>query len=71
MLFDTSNSDDKNDDNPKQNKIKTYPTILKLISGSLVGGANYNEIYLNLDDEDAFNSSSTSDSDTRKNRKRY
>jgi hypothetical protein len=65
-LLDTSNSDVKNDDNPKQHKIKTYPTMLKLISGPLVGGANYNEIYLKPDDEDAFNSSSTSDSDTHK-----
>jgi hypothetical protein len=68
-LLDTSNSDNKNDDNPKQHKIKTYPTMLKLISGSLVGGANYNEMYLELDDEDAFNSSSTSDRDTRKKKK--
>ncbi len=68
-LLDTSNSDDKNDDNLKQHKIKTYPTMLKLISGSLVGGANYNEIYLEPDDEDAFNSSSTCDSDTRKKEK--
>ncbi len=34
--------------------------------GSLVGGANYNEIYLDPDDEDAFNSCSTNDSDTNK-----
>ncbi len=27
-LLDTSNSDAKNDDNPKQHKIKTYPTML-------------------------------------------
>jgi hypothetical protein len=40
--------------------------MLKLISGSLVGGANYNEMYLDPDDEDAFNSRSTNDSDTRK-----
>ena len=40
--------------------------MLKLISGSLVGGANYNEIYLDPDDEDAFNSCSANDSDTRK-----
>ncbi len=53
----------KNDDNPKQHKIQTYPTMLKLISGSLVGG------YFDLDDEDAFNSRSTSDSDTRKQEK--
>ncbi len=65
-LFDTSDSDGENDDNPKQHKIQTYPTMLKLISGSLVGNANYNEIYLDPDDEDAFNSCSTNDNDTRK-----
>jgi hypothetical protein len=40
--------------------------MLKLISGSLVGSADYNEIYLDPDDEDAFTSHSTSDSDTHK-----
>ena len=55
-LLDTSDSDGKNDDNPKQHKIQTYPTMLKLISGSLVGGANYNDIYIELDDEDVLNS---------------
>jgi hypothetical protein len=69
MLLDTSYSDSKNDDNPKQHKIQTYPTMLKLISGSLVGSANYNEMYLDLDDEDAYNSCSTNDSDTRKQEK--
>jgi hypothetical protein len=65
-LLDTSISEVTTNDNPKQHKIKTYPTMLKLISGSLVGGANFNEIYLDPDDDDAFNSSSTSDSDTHK-----
>jgi hypothetical protein len=65
-LLDTSDIDGKNDDNPKQHKIQTYPTMVKLISGSLVGGANYNEIYLDPDDEDGFNSCSTNDSDTCK-----
>jgi hypothetical protein len=72
-LLDTSTSDDKNDDNPNENEdnpkkhnIKTYPTMLKLISGSLVGGADYSEIYLDPDDDDALNSSLTNDSDTRK-----
>jgi hypothetical protein len=71
-LLDTSTSDDKNDDNPNKNEnnpkkhnIKTYPTMLKLISGSLVGGADYSEIYLDPDDDDALNSSLTNDSDTR------
>ena len=62
---DTSNSVSINDDISKQHKIKTYPTMLKMISGSLVGGANYNEIYLDPDEEDAFNSCSTNDTDTR------
>ena len=35
----------------------------------MVGGANFNEIYLDPDDDDAFNSISTSDSDTRKQEK--
>ena len=26
---------------------KTFPTMLKLISGTLVGGANYSDIYKN------------------------
>jgi hypothetical protein len=43
--------------------------MLKLISGTLVGGANYNEIYLDPDDEDAFNSCSTNDIDTCKKEK--
>jgi hypothetical protein len=68
-LLDTSISEDTTNDNPKQHKIKTYPTMLKLISESLLGGANFNEIYLDPDDDDAFNSSSTSDSDTRKQEK--
>ena len=37
-LHDTSNSDSMNDNVPKQHKVKTYQTMLKLISGSLVGG---------------------------------
>jgi hypothetical protein len=65
LLLDTSASDGENEDNPEQNKIQTYPTILNLICGSLVGGANYNDIYLDPDDEDVLNSCSTSDSDTR------
>ena len=40
--------------------------MLKLISGSLVGGADYSEIYLDPDDDDALNSSLINDSDTRK-----
>ena len=73
-LHDTSNSDSMNDNVPKQHKVKTYQTMLKLISGSLVGGANYIEIYLDQDEEDAFNSCSTNEMDTHnkeKNQKKY
>jgi len=38
--------------------------MLNLISGSLVGSANYIEIYLDQDEEDEFNSCSTNDTDT-------
>ncbi len=54
-LLDSSDSDGKNDDNLKQHKIQTYPTMLKLISGSLVGSANYCDIYLDPNDEDDIN----------------
>jgi hypothetical protein len=43
--------------------------LVACINGSLLGGANYNEIYCDPDDEDAFNSCSISDSDTRKQEK--
>jgi hypothetical protein len=31
---------------------KTYSTMLKFISGALVGGAKYSNIYVTSDDED-------------------
>ncbi len=67
-LHDTSNSDSKNEDVPKHPKIQTYPTMLKLVSRTLVGSANYNEIYLDPDDKDAFNSCSTNDIATCNNK---
>jgi hypothetical protein len=54
------------DDHPKQQKKKTYPTMLKLISGTLVGGANYSNIYLDHFYDDDLNSSSRNDSKQRK-----
>jgi hypothetical protein len=66
MHIDKSDSDvvssGINDDHPKQQKKQTYPTMLKLISGTLVGGANYSNIYLDCFYEDDINSSSTNDS---------
>ena len=55
-----------NDDHPKQQKKQTYPTMLKLISGTLVGSANYSDIYLDHFYEDDINSSSTNDTKPRK-----
>jgi hypothetical protein len=55
-----------NDDHLTQQKKQTYPTMFKLISGTLVGGENYSNIYLDHFYEDDINSSSTNDSNSRK-----
>ncbi len=36
-------------------KIKTFPTMLKLISGAVIGGVNYEEIYMDSDIDDETN----------------
>jgi hypothetical protein len=46
--------------NVKGNTDKTYSTMLKLISGALVGGTNYSEIYITSDIEED-DTSTTSD----------
>jgi hypothetical protein len=38
-----------------QQTIKTFPTMLKLISGALIGGVNYTEIYMDSDIDDKTN----------------
>ncbi len=38
--------------NLTQNKNKIYSILLKLISGALVGGAKYSDLYVTSDDED-------------------
>ncbi len=43
------NSDSTNDGKSMQQTSKTFPTMLKLISGALIGGVNYKEI--NMDSE--------------------
>ncbi len=42
-------SDSSNDDQSMQQTNKTFPTMLKLISGALIGGVNYEEIYMDSD----------------------
>jgi len=34
---------------------KTYPTILKLISGALIGGAKYEDVYMESEDDNENN----------------
>ncbi len=54
-----SDKDDINDgDHPIQQEQKMFPTLLKLISGTLVGGADFSEIYIDIGDEDKVNSCS-------------
>ena len=57
-----SDRGDINDgDHPIQQEHKTFPTMLKLISGTLVGGADFSEIYIDPGDEDKVNSCSEND----------
>ncbi len=46
------NSDDVNGDISTMHTIQTFPTMLKLISGTLVGGANYSDTYIDSDVKD-------------------
>ncbi len=45
------NSDDVNGDISTMHTIQMFPTILKLINGILVGGANYGDLYIDSDVE--------------------
>ncbi len=47
--------------------IKTFPTMLKLISGILVGCASYSDVYNNCYVEDEINSSKQSCNNTTNN----
>ncbi len=35
-----------------EDTIKTFPTMLKLICGTLVGGVKYSDIYINSDEDE-------------------
>jgi len=65
-----TNTNDINTDNSGVNiKKKSYPAMLKLISGSLVGDSNYSEIYakLDLDNESVMQQSSLRSSEPATN----
>jgi hypothetical protein len=59
------NSDDVNGDISTMHTIQTLPTMLKLISGTLVGGANYSDIYIDSDVKDVLEKLSTINNDTK------
>jgi hypothetical protein len=48
-------SDSSNDGQSTQQTSKTFLTMLKLISGALIGGVNYKEIYMDSDIDDKTN----------------
>jgi hypothetical protein len=48
-------SDSTHDGQSMQQTSKTFPTMLKLINGALIGGVNYNEIYMDSDIDDKTN----------------
>jgi hypothetical protein len=52
-------SDSTNDGQSMQQTSKTFPTMLKLISGALIGGVNYKEIYMDSDIDDGTNPPTT------------
>jgi hypothetical protein len=56
----------QNGDISTMHTIQTFPTILKLISGTLVGGANYRDIYIDSDVKDVLEKLSTINNETTK-----
>ncbi len=53
------NSNNIDSDHGTEDTIKTFPTMLELISGTLVGGAKYSDIYINSNEDE--DTSSTDD----------
>ncbi len=56
------NSNDIDNENGTEETIKTFPTMLKLISGTLVGGVKYSDLYIDSDEDK--DTSSTNSYDT-------
>ncbi len=65
------NSKDLNTDHGTEDTIKTFPTMLKLIGGTLVGGVKYSDLYIDSDEDEDTSSTSSyvnkSDKDHGKN----
>jgi hypothetical protein len=59
-------SDDVNGDISTMHTIQMFPTMIKLISGTLVGGVNYSDIYIDSDVEDVLEKLSTINNETTK-----
>jgi hypothetical protein len=57
---------DVNDDISIMHTIQTFPTMLKLISGTLVGGTKYSDIYIDSDVKDVLEKLSTIDNEITK-----
>jgi hypothetical protein len=60
------NLDDVNGDISTMHTIQTFPTMLKLISGTLVGGANYSDIHIDTDVKGILEKLSTINNETTK-----
>jgi hypothetical protein len=45
------NSNDINSEHGTEELIKTFPTMLKLIGGTLVGGVKYSDLYIDSDED--------------------
>jgi hypothetical protein len=65
------NSKDIDNDHGTEETIKSFPTMLKLIGGTLVGGVKYSDLYIDFDeDKDNFSTNSrvtNNDKDQDKN----
>jgi hypothetical protein len=59
------NSNDINSDHGTEEAIKTFPTMLKLIGGTLVGGVKYSDLYIdsNEDKDTSFTNSYVTNND--------
>ncbi len=53
------NLKDINGDLGREGTIKTFPTMLKLISGTLVGGVKYSDLYIDSDEDEDTSSTSS------------
>jgi len=48
-----------NGDHGSDETIKTFPTMLKLISGTLIGSVNYSDLYIDSDEDEDTSSTSS------------